>query len=69
MTNTYRFRTDAVAGEVTGKSPEDAARILSIHGEWSRIGSREEARDVADGAWLQITDEDGCIVLRRGEVV
>lgn len=63
---TYCWRTDAASGTITAVDEDAAVDALVAYGEWS--SDAREAREIADGAWLQLTDEDGCIVLRRGQV-
>jgi len=62
--STYTYRTDATHGEVEAADVDAALAALVEQREWA-TGAREQ-RDIADGAWLTIFDEDGVPVLRRG---
>lgn len=64
----YGWRTDAASGAISAGDARTAVGMLVDQGEWSRPDSGAERGEIEDGAWLQITDADGCIVLRRGEV-
>lgn len=63
---TYRWRTDAASGEIVAPDAERALDCLVTQREWARVGSAREARDIEDGAWLTITDQDGVAVYSRG---
>lgn len=64
--NVYMWRTDAASGTIRAASANAALSALVADGEWAE--GKSEARDIANGAWLQIADGDGIPVLRRGTV-
>ena len=64
---TYHWRTDAASGDIEAADADAVvARLVAIE-EWSPIGSHDEARYIADGAWLCVST-DGVECLTRGEV-
>lgn len=64
--NRYTWRTDAAHGEIQATDKRHALALLIEQGEWA--SGEQEARDLLDGAWLTIFDDEGYAVLRRGVV-
>lgn len=54
----YTWQTDAASGELWADDMDDALEQLIQRREWGKIGSRREQLDIADGAWLRISDGD-----------
>ena len=75
MAKTYSWRTDAANGDmfihddmIVTEAIDCVIDVLVGDREWSPIGSAGESRDLADGAYFFIRDEDGVIVYTRGEL-
>ncbi len=61
------WRTDAAHGGLWADSVEAALAQLITQREWAALDSERETADIADGAWLTIS-QDGLPVLTRGQM-
>lgn len=65
---TFHWRTDAASGEVQAETPQQVFNQLVWDREWADIDTAREQREIADGAFLLISHEDGTEALTRGVV-
>ena len=64
----FTWNTDAAKGTIAASDADAAVAALVEQREWAEIDSARERRDIADGAFLLVRDDAGCIVVQRGNV-
>lgn len=65
---TFSWRTDAASGKIEAATAQQVFNQLVWEREWADIDTDREQRDIADGAWLLISNDDGTEAMSRGVV-